>query len=193
MGKDRLKGKGRKLTMPIDMLLVATFVLYPLFGALMRTIFGVYRAYANFEKFTISWPHVAVEILASMSFGIFGGMILNEIGVWKFGINIVQVLAGFFGADIVSILTKKFGLTKGIEVHVVEGVEFPDLNFRQQRAIEFIKKNGDITNSEYQKINFVSRDSARWDLGVMAARKILKKEGNGKSSYYILSKDIMKK
>ena len=178
--------------MAIDFVLAATFVGFPLFGALMRTVFGVYRAYSNFEQFTISLPHVVVEILASMCFGIFGAMILNEVGIWKFGVNIIQVLAGFFGADIVGILTKKFGLSKGIEVHVVENVEYPDLNLKQQKAIQYIKKNGRITNTLYQKMNEVSNDSAKWDLKILAARKIVKRIGDGRGAYYLLSRDIMK-
>lgn len=179
--------------MPIDVVLVLTFVGYAFLGSVMRTVFGILRAYTNFEEFTLSKKRVAVEILASMMFGLFGALILNDIGVWNYGTDIMTVLAGFFGADIITILTKKFGLAKGIEVHVVEDVEFPDLNMRQQRAIEFIKKNGDITNSEYQKINQVSRRSAKWDLGMLSVKKIVKRIGNGRGSYYILSKDIIKK
>jgi len=178
--------------MPIDVVLIMTFVAYSSFGAGARTVFGIYRAYSNYMSFKLSWQRVAIEILASMFFGIFGAMLLNELGVWNFGINIVTILAGFFGADVVTILTKKFGLSKGIEVRVVEQVEYPDLNLKQQKAMEYLKKNGRITNEIYQKMNQVSRRSSIWDLRVLVDKKLIKKNGSGRGAYYILTKDAMK-
>ena len=178
--------------MPIDIVLIATFVAYSSFGAVTRTVFGVYRAYSNFMSFKISWQRVAIEILASMLFGTFGAMLLNELGVWKIGISIAAILAGFFGADVITLLTKKFGLSKGIDVKVVESVEYPNLNIKQQKAVQYMKKNGSITNTIYQKINQVSNNSAKWDLRILAAKKIIKKIGNGRSASYILTRDIKK-
>lgn len=183
--------------MPVDAVIVVGFFIYSSIGAVMRTAFGLYRAYANFEMFKLSWKRVVVEIFASMLFGTFGALILYDLGVWAIGTNlpadIASILAGFFGADILMILTKKFGLAKGIDVKLVEDVEYPDLNIRQQRAIEFIKKNGDITNNEYQKINEATLGSTKWDLKILSERKIINKIGNGRSIHWILSKDILKK
>lgn len=124
-----------------------------------------------------------------MLFGTFGAILLNEIGVWKIGINIAAILAGFFGADVITILTKKFGISKGIDVRVVEVVEHPDLNLKQQKAMEYLKKNGKITNAVYQKMNQVSRKSAAWDLGRLAEKKIIKKIGSGRGAHYILGNE----
>jgi len=182
--------------MAVDLAIVVGFLIYSSIGAVTRTVFGVYRAYANFMAFKLSWKRVAVEILASMVFGTFGALILYEVGVWTIGTNlpadIAAILAGFFGADIISILTKKFGLGKGIDVKVVEGIEYPDLNMRQQKAIEYIKKNGEITNSVYQKMNQVSSISAKWDLKILTLKNILKRIGNGRGAHYILRKDVLK-
>ena len=178
--------------MPIDVVLIMTFVAYSSFGAGARTVFGIYRAYSSYMNFKLSWQRVAIEILASMFFGIFGAMLLNELGVWKIGINIAAILAGFFGADVITLLTKKFGLSKGIEVRVVEQVEYPDLNLKQQKAMEYLKKNGRITNSIYQKMNQVTRSSAMWDLRVLSDKNLVKKNGSGRGAYYILTKDALK-
>jgi len=178
--------------MPIDIVLIATFVAYSSFGAVTRTVFGIYRAYSSFMSFKVSWQRVAIEILASMLFGTFGALLLSELGVWKIGISITAILAGFFGADVITLLTKKFGLSKGIEVKVVESVEYPNLNIKQQKAVQYMKKNGSITNTIYQKTNQVSNNSAKWDLRILAAKKIIKKIGNGRSASYILTRDIKK-
>src|SRR3989344_8174730 len=178
--------------MPIDIVLIATFVAYSSFGAVTRTVFGIYRAYSSFMSFKVSWQRVAIEILASMLFGTFGAMLLNELGGWEIGISIAAILAGFFGADVITLLTKKFGLSKGIEVKVVESVEYPNLNIKQQKAVQYMKKNGSITNTIYQKTNQVSNNSAKWDLRILAAKKIIKKIGNGRSASYILTRDIKK-
>jgi len=178
--------------MPIDFVLILTFVTYSSFGAGARTVFGIYRAYSNYMNFRLNWQRVAIEVLASMFFGIFGAMLLNELGVWKIGINIAAILAGFFGADAITLLTKKFGLSKGIEVRVVEQVEYPDLNLKQQKAMEYLKKNGRIMNATYQKMNQVSHRSAIWDLRVLVDKKLIKKNGSGRGAYYTLTKDAMK-
>jgi len=179
--------------MPIDIVLILTFVAYSSFGAGARTVFGIYRAYSNYMHFKLSWQRVGIEILASMFFGLFGAILLNELGVWKIGISIAAILAGFFGADVITLLTKKFGLSKGIEVRVVEEVEYPDLNLRQQKAMEYLKKNGRITNAIYQKMNQVSRGSAKWDLQVLADKKLIKKVGSRKNSYYVPTDGVLRK
>jgi len=58
------------------------------------------------------------------------------------------------------------------------------LNLRQIKALEFIKKHGQITNSDYQKINSVSRRTALREIDNMLKTNILAKSGNGKNTKY---------
>ncbi len=62
------------------------------------------------------------------------------------------------------------------------------LNKRQIKAIEFLKENKKITNSDYQKINYVSKASATRDLKELLERyKLIEKIGvTGIGTYYII-------
>ncbi len=60
-------------------------------------------------------------------------------------------------------------------------------NHRQQRALQYIRDNGSITNREYRTlITGVSAETLRLDLADMVERGILLKVGSKKGTYYIL-------
>jgi hypothetical protein len=159
---------------------------YAAFGAFVRAVYGIYKAYSNYQTIKLGWKRIAIEFGASIVFGLFGAIILNEVGFWKIGTNIIAILAGLFGANVIGILTKKFGLGKSMEVNIVEKVEYPDLNLNQQRAVEYLKANERVTTRIYQKINQVTRRIAQWELVQLVQKGHLKKFGNGKGTYYKL-------
>lgn len=60
-------------------------------------------------------------------------------------------------------------------------------NHRQSLALEYIKKNGSITNREYRNIcEGVSAETLRLDLVDMVERGLILKVGSKKGTYYIL-------
>ncbi len=64
-----------------------------------------------------------------------------------------------------------------------------DLNDRQRKAIEYIKRNNRITNSEYQKKMEVSRTTVTRDLEHLQDLGIIRKVGTtGKGTFYVLQK-----
>ena len=60
-----------------------------------------------------------------------------------------------------------------------------ELNSRQEKAVEYVKKKGRITNKIYREINSVSNRIAFEELSQMAEKKILGKKGKGRSVYYV--------
>jgi ATP-dependent DNA helicase RecG len=60
------------------------------------------------------------------------------------------------------------------------------LNERQIEAVEYVKKNGTITNSEYQRLCKVSERTALRDLEELSSTGIFKKKGEKKGTYYEL-------
>ena len=61
------------------------------------------------------------------------------------------------------------------------------LNPRQIKAIMYVKEKGKITNSEYQKINTVARQTATKDLNELTkVFKLLINKGFGAGSYFEL-------
>lgn len=60
------------------------------------------------------------------------------------------------------------------------------LNERQIKAVEYVKKNGKITNSDYQKLGEVSERTALRDLDDLSAKNVLQKKGEKKGTYYEL-------
>jgi ATP-dependent DNA helicase RecG len=60
------------------------------------------------------------------------------------------------------------------------------LNERQIKAVLYVKEKGKITNSEYQKINNISRNTASAELTALEAFNMLKNIGYGAGSFYEL-------
>jgi ATP-dependent DNA helicase RecG len=67
-----------------------------------------------------------------------------------------------------------------------------DLNERQIKAVQFLKSDLRITNTEYQKLTGVSRATAKRDLDQLVKLGLLKLEGAGRSSRYRLSGNRLK-
>jgi len=62
-----------------------------------------------------------------------------------------------------------------------------DLNERQKKAIDYIKKHGKITNREYQSICCnVSRKTLSRDLQELVEQDLIKPLGDKKGIYYLL-------
>ena len=60
-----------------------------------------------------------------------------------------------------------------------------DLDYRQIQALRFIKKRGKISNSDYQRLNHVSKPTATRDLRELVKKSVLKPSGvRGAGSYY---------
>ena len=62
-----------------------------------------------------------------------------------------------------------------------------NLNERQVKTIQFLKSDLRITNAEFQKLNGVSRATAKRDLDEMVKLGLLILEGAGRSAHYRLS------
>ena len=69
-----------------------------------------------------------------------------------------------------------------------EGDLFPylGLNQRQVKAVNFIKKNGYITNDYYIQINRISDRHARRDLSNLVELDLVTRVGKGRSTRYVL-------
>jgi len=90
-------------------------------------------------------------------------------------------------------------LTGGFEVTLIgpgksfeeqidkEKLHILDINERQRKAIEYIKQNGFITGSIYQKINRLGKVYSVKELNDMVSKKIIKKVGKGKLTKYTLN------
>ena len=61
------------------------------------------------------------------------------------------------------------------------------LNHRQIKAVEFVKKNGKITNLEYSNLNDVTDRTSLRDINELCKKDVFKKVGEtGRNSHYIL-------
>jgi ATP-dependent DNA helicase RecG len=62
------------------------------------------------------------------------------------------------------------------------------LNERQIEAVAYVKKNGKITNKNYQEINSISKKTSSRDLRELVDKKILLSSGvSGAGAYYVIS------
>ncbi len=69
----------------------------------------------------------------------------------------------------------------------VEYFEKQGLNKRQISALMYVRKQGKITNNEYQTINECSRNTASNDLSVLVGKQFLESSGQkGAGAYYVL-------
>jgi hypothetical protein len=171
--------------MEADLVLISAFMFYSAFGAVTRALFGIYKAYTTIVMFRIDLKRVAIEIVASIFFGTFSSILLQEIGGFKVGMNVAALIAGFFGADLIDLISKKIGLTKSLEVKVTEQqIAQAGLNERQIAALGYLKTHKTITNEIYQKINQTNHDTAKRDLAQLVKLGKIRKVGTGKKTRY---------
>lgn len=164
----------------------AAFVGFAAFGAFTRAMFGIYRAYNTMPVFVLEKRRIGFEILASIFFGTFAVLILREIGLFQFGLNIAALVAGFLGADLTNLIAKRIGLTKSMQVIVSkQQMEFADLSERQVKALQYADAKGKITNSVYRRINEVSPTVAKKELNALVRKEKIVRVGNFKSTYYV--------
>lgn len=61
-----------------------------------------------------------------------------------------------------------------------------DINERQNKAVQYVKKNGKITNAVYREVYEITDRTALRDIEELVDLKILKKEGAGRSTKYLI-------
>ena len=70
----------------------------------------------------------------------------------------------------------------------VDGLKKLSLNARQIEAVGYVKRNGKITNKNYQEINSISKKTSSRDLRELVDKKILISSGvSGAGAYYVIS------
>ncbi len=75
-------------------------------------------------------------------------------------------------------------------IELKEKRELPEgLNERQIKAIEYIEKDGEITNKKYRELCNVSNKTAYQELNALVKAGLLKKKGGGKYLHYCLSNE----
>jgi hypothetical protein len=173
--------------MIFDFDLVLQLLFFTAFGAIVRASLGIYKAYSSLPSLTIDWKRIVVEILASMFFGTFGLNLFYEITKTTWGLSAGALIAGLLGADIINLVTKRIGLTKGLQIIVAEEqLKYSGLNERQVAALIYLKTHDRLTNDVYQKINSVTSITAKRDLTELVRVGRLRKRGRGRSTYYSL-------
>jgi len=65
-----------------------------------------------------------------------------------------------------------------------EKLEKLGLNQRQMKAVQYVEKEGRITNNEYQKLNEITAKTSFRDIEELVNFGILKKMGENKGTYY---------
>ena len=74
------------------------------------------------------------------------------------------------------------------DIYTLEYLNSLDLNDRQIKAILYTKENEKITNSDYQKINDCSRNTASNDLSGLVEKELIKPSGQkGAGAFYSLN------
>ena len=74
------------------------------------------------------------------------------------------------------------------DIYNAEYLKSIGLNDRQIKAIQYLKKNGKITNSDYQQVNNCSRNTASNELAELVEKDLLKSSGQKRAgAYYTLN------
>ena len=72
------------------------------------------------------------------------------------------------------------------EVRVEKKLHKLDINERQRKAIEYLKIHKNITRKIYIEINNISPRQANKDLNDLLEKKLIRKQGRGRATSYIL-------
>jgi len=64
-----------------------------------------------------------------------------------------------------------------------------DINDRQKKVLRYLKKHDEITNSDYQKLNDVSKPTATRELSALVDKGLITKHGKtGRGTGYFLQR-----
>jgi len=166
--------------------LFIAIVPYALLGSGVRVAWEIYKVYNSFLAVNIKWIRVLVELLAGMMFGIFGGVLLSSVGIFTIGMSFGTLVSSLLGANVIELIAKKFGWSKKMDVVVSEQqLSMPELNSRQINALQYVQKQGKMTNQIYQKINNTTRDVAKYELASLVEMGKLKRVGKTKDIVYV--------
>ncbi|HJW96992.1 MAG TPA: hypothetical protein VJ485_02410 [archaeon] len=170
------------------MLTLTEIVIVSVAGGLMRILIGISKKKTGFG---FNRDKVLFTITTSLIIGIITAIILEPESY------LIAFFAGFGGADVLEamyrgIIKQKVGAapisgTSGLS-YEIGGDEYPQgLDKKQRKAIDYLYKYGQITSLEYRQMNRVSQRTAASDLNKMVTRKILRKCGSGKSTFYVFA------
>lgn len=84
----------------------------------------------------------------------------------------------YFAAGIHHSVTRAYETMKTLE-------KSAGLNDRQQKALRFVIKHERITNSDYRKINRISKVTAAKELKEMVGKEVLEVKGIGRGTHYV--------
>ncbi|MBA7534596.1 hypothetical protein ES705_26845 [subsurface metagenome] len=109
----------------------------------------------------------------------------------RYGSGIRRMIADCVKAGLPEpVFEEKFGgfaITFSKDIFTESFLKELGLNERQVKAVLYVKENKKITNSEYQKLNNVSKPMASIDLKDLVERNILKRLGiTGRGTEYTL-------
>jgi len=155
-------------------------------GAVFRLVFGLWKAYNDGIPIAFVWTRIVIEIVASCGFGLFGLLIMQVFSKWSLpdGVTLAVVaVAGFAGADLLNLATKKLGV-KEITT-VFQKAPVAGLGANQQRALEFVQVAKGISNDEYQRLNKVSDSTSTRELNALVTKGFLRKVGAGRATKYV--------
>jgi len=170
----------------MSMLELLTILPYILLGSTLRIIWGMYKTYSSYLDIQLSWRRIAMEFSVDVLFGMFGGMFLSQLGIISIGISLGSLVSSLLGANVVDLIAKKFGLTGKMNIILSDQqLKFAEFNPREINAMGYVKNQGKITNSVYQKINGTTHDVAKYELNALVHKGLLKKIGTKKGTYYL--------
>ncbi len=170
-----------------DPYLISVCIIYSSIGAMARALLGIYKAYTTTVDFRLDVRRILIEICVSIVMGTFGVVILSGIKGFDFELKIAAMVAGFLGADVTNLITKKIGLTKELDIRLTEEqVALSEFNRRQITALKYLKTHKRITRYIYQRLNQTTSYTANRDLSQLVVKDKLKKLGKGRSTYYKL-------
>jgi len=171
------------------MLSLVEIVIVSVAGGLMRVLIGISKRKTGFG---FDRDKVLFTITTSLIIGIITAIILEPESY------IIAFFAGFGGPDVLEamyrgLMKKQLGVAPGTGTassidYDIGGSEYPQgTDKKQRKAIDYLFKYGQITSAEYKQMNKVSARTATSDLNKMVTRKILRKCGSGKSTFYVFA------
>jgi len=168
------------------MLTLTEIVMVAVAGGLMRVLIGISKRKTGFG---FNRDKVLFTITTSLIIGIITAVILEPDSY------LIAFFAGFGGADVLEamykgIIKKKLGAAPGGTAmsYDLGDIDYPQgTDKKQRKGIDYVYKYGQITSSEYKQMNKVSARTATSDLNKLVERKVLRKCGSGKSTFYVFA------
>lgn len=157
-------------------------------GAFLNVIHILYKSRVESGFVRPDWKNIAWGLVCHTLLGPFVALLAPLASFLHIGQVVtpqaLSLIGGFFATNMIDAIKALWKMKDSNEGYV-KGVS-SSLNFRQQKALEYLQGTNVMGNDDYQRINKVSDSTAQSELNDLLKKEFIRRVGRTRGIRYIL-------